>query len=200
MNKTGKTLLGCGCGCLVVVAIGAALTIGGGYWAFKNMIQTDPVAVAKTADDIATFTAPEDFKPVMAMDMSLMKVPMKFVVYSEEGSTGVLMLGEFTGDLGQQTPEQMAEAMKQQMNQQKGGKQGAQETIESRVETIAVRGKPSNFTFAKVRNSQTKEEAWELIGAFPPKAGKQGTDIVILMLPTKDWEEADLKDFVESIK
>ena len=86
------------------------------------------------------------------------------------------------------------------MNQQQGAKHGAQETIESRVETITVRGKPSSFTIAKVRNSQTKDEAWELMGTFPPKAGKQGIDLVILMLPTKDWEESDLKDFVESIK
>lgn len=200
MNKTGKTLLGIGCGCLGIVVLGA-IAIGIGVYWFARGVSVDPTVVTASAAEIASFDLPEDFVPDLSMPISIpMAGTMHIVSFHENGGQGELIIAELSGSMAKESLEDMLAAVRNVVETHKGKKSSGKQILSTKTVNGTVRGKPASFIYSKLKDANSNAESWQLIGTFAPKVGKEGIDLAELVLPTTDWEEADLEDFAKSIK
>ncbi len=207
-KSSSKLWMGLGCGCMVMLGIccgGVMLFgIGSARWA-QNAAISDPQQIDQLAKQIAEVPLIDELavKPKFGMDM---KIPfldrrlMRFAVYTDEAEHSMVLIGDFDAELmGGDTQK----ALREMQTGMQGGGHGQQDVqvMETAQKQLTVRGKPAQFTFAKVKMTPDGKtegvEMWQVTGVFE---GKAGPALLLIMAPYEDWTQAELEAEVQQIK
>lgn len=170
----------------------------GGYFANKvgNAMTQDPAKIATIQQSMLTaIEIPADYTPRMAMDFSLAGQGMKMAVYSpgsgpEPSPSEMLMLMSMniTADEAQ---------MQQQMEQSMGGQQNQIQEESSETKPVQIDGAERSVRFAKGKARQGGAAVRQVSAVFP---GKEGTVMLMQIVPEEKWDEAAAIKLLESIK
>ena len=163
----------------------------------KNNISEDPAVVRARTKDVTDIEIPDDFQPVMSMDLIIMKM-FVYETKKQDGQTkkhdGMLMIAELHQNFAK---DQNAEAqMKDAMNKQGKG-QPDLDIIKSETREFEIKGKPASFKFSEAQDPKTKKEFRQVTGSFP---GKAGTAMLVLQVPANEYDEEEIVEMIESIK
>ncbi|HLJ11406.1 MAG TPA: hypothetical protein VKU82_09460 [Planctomycetaceae bacterium] len=185
------------------------LCCGGGIWGYfqvrdwvQGMAKTfsnDPAIVRQRAEEIIHIDVPEDFAPVMTMEIPLGTIGSKMVIYQRKGSeNSVLTIVESKqpmppGQNGQQHRDAMLRGMRQ--GQQFGNRsmQIDEQASESRNFTIGGEKVPFEF----IKGTANGVPSRQVFGAFP---GKEGTVMLMLMVQENEYDEPSIVKMLESIR
>ena len=185
-----------GCGCLTVIMVVVLGIVG---WKFFDMVKkgssTDPATIRAATLEIAEINPPARLEPKIKMELVVVKV----IIYQSKDGNSLLafvqpnpQLAQITGKANQfegQIPVGIAG---------QGQDVKVQDlTIEkSEVREVMIRGQNAKVNFSEAKNSAGKE--FRIVdGKFQ---GKTGPVEFHLHEPLENYDEADVKLFLESIK
>ena len=211
MSSGTKVLLGVlfFAGFCAVICCGVIAYFG---FQFKKSVETtdDPVVVAARAQEIAGMQIPARFKPTASVKFDLFK--MKYAVTTfqtaaKDGSLTILELqAPFEKMKGKADGQQQVREFEEQMRQNGGAPQPPAgpkpldvEGSEIKVEEREIRGQKVKVTFTKGTDPKTKTVLRQAVLIMPGKT--PGTSVLItLQLPESEWDEEEIRSWIESIK
>jgi hypothetical protein len=159
-------------------------------------VTDDPARVNAIRDSIvSSIDLPPGLQPQGGMDFSIAGQGMRMAAYSsaaepDSGRTGTLLM------LMQMT----IQADEAQMRRELETKMGAQTAINvesTETKSLTIDGQMVDFKFSKGTTNQGAHPVRQVTGVFP---GKQGTVMLILLVPESDWNEMQVISMLESIK
>lgn len=170
----------------------------GGYFANKvgNAMTQDPAKIATIQQSMLTsIDLPAEYTPRMAMDFSLAGQGMKMAIYSpgsgaEPNPAEMLMLMSMnvTADEAQ---------MQQQMEQSMAGQQNQIQEESSETKMVTIDGIERSVRFAQGKARQGGQAVRQVSAVFP---GKEGTVMLVQIVPEEKWDEATVTKMLGSIK
>jgi hypothetical protein len=199
-NKTTIVLVSIlGGGLLLLLAC-----CGGVYWIGYKAVDTFQQMITMDRDQILTITGtmvdisvPDDLPPMMAMDMSKMGVPMKFVVFGPQDQSRSLLLMQMPGADPSGQTKMTREQFEQALNQQGQGGQMQQLNVSSSENwVIDFNGEECTFEMASGTDPARNVAARRLSGVFPAKGGPA---LFSLMTGENDWNEESVLQMIESM-
>jgi hypothetical protein len=141
---------------------------------------------------ISSINLPETYRPQMGMDLAIAGQGMRMAVYgntAEPGAGGTMLM------LMQMTIAADEAQMRRELQKSMGNQQ--QINIESsETRTLTIEGEMVDFKFAK--GTTDKGDAMRQVTGV--LAGKQGTLMLMLIVPEADWDEEEVVGILESIK
>jgi len=154
----------------------------------SDMFNFNPGDVQAVSDTIAQYDMPPGYKPVMSMSLPSM---YDIVALSDDSGT-MIMLMQFTGDLGM-TEEQMQQQVRQSFEQQSGQGGVQMKVVETREDTI--RGQKVTITISEGTSQGATLRQWMTVFA-----GNGGPTVLMIQGSTSNWDEALITDFIHSIR
>jgi hypothetical protein len=201
-----KKGLSCGCIALIVAAgLGGLLVVlccGGlivaGYYVQKSASE-DPKVIAQVTDRIAQIDIPSELQPKASLDM---KVPftgkqmMVWVVYADQKTQSMLVLGSFGGAMSGMNQEELRKGIERSMKEQGVGHQENVRQWKRSEKVIPVRGKPVTFYFATGKDQSGKPRI-QVNGTFQ---GDHGPVMFSFTGDAEKYDEQRITKMIESIK
>ena len=151
---------------------------------------TDNAAdVSKLATEIADFDVLSDLKPEFGMKL----LNFTFVGYTANGDSNThLFLMQFPKGLAADQGE-----MERQMRENLKGRLGDESLNFAQVGTRTVNIRGSEVTVSVLESSGDNQNYRQLTGVFD---GKSGPTLLVLTLPTSQWDDAAVDQFLQSIR
>ena len=201
---------GLSCGCIVLIVLGIAIVLLGllccggmigGVAFFARSFSEDPEVIAEVTRQIAEIDVPEGLEPTVSFDM---KVPftgermMAGVVYLDEATKSLLVLGTLGGPMAAQGQEEQFWEQFEEAFQEKGIKHEANVRDWERYEKeITVRGEPVTFYFATGKDEDSGAQRIEATGTFP---GDGSPVLFSFFGDAEKYDEQAIVDAIESIR
>ena len=164
-------------------------------------VSEDPTVIAEHTARFAEIEIPSQFAPRLSLDMTvpfLGKEVVSGVVYADESSESMLIMGSLGAMTAQQNPDDVRRQLEQSMREQGGIDPGEDvDEWESSLKEIEVRGEPVPFNFAVGKNPDTGAGRIEVSGMFE---GKSGPVMLILSTDTEVIDEQAIVEMIKSIK
>ncbi len=155
----------------------------------SDMFNFNPSDVQAVSDTIAQYDMPPGYKPVMSMSLPSM---YDIVALSNDSGTTMIMLMQFTGNLGM-TEEQMQQQVRQSFEQQSGQGGAQMNVVETREETI--RGQKVTITVSEGTSEGVTLRQWMTVFA-----GNGGPTVLMIQGSTSDWDDTLIANFIHSIR
>jgi hypothetical protein len=181
---------------LAVVVVGAVLCCGGAaLFVYKQrpiQTTTNPAEIKNKTAAIADIDIPENFRPLMAMDMNMIVMTMQITAYEGQGNEK-LMIAQVQAPQGADQA-QMQQQLRQSMQQQNMGEPLTVKNSESK--SVSIDGQDVDFLFSTATNTRDNSEWRQVTGAFP---GKNGTAFLSLQEPADSYDEEAVMEMLKSI-
>ena len=155
----------------------------------SDMFNFNPSDVQGVSDTIAEYDMPPGYKPFMSMSLPSM---YDIVALSSDNGTMMIMLMQFTGNLGM-TEEQMQEQVRQSFEQQSGQGGAQMQVVETREDTI--RGQKVTITVSEGTGEGVTLRQWMTVFT-----GNGGPTVLMIQGSTSDWDETLITNFIHSIR
>jgi hypothetical protein len=208
MSSTAKVLiiLGSIAGVSLLACCGGVVFVG---WKFQevaknfaaNLTTNDPQEVRARTARIMHIDIPEQFPPMMALDLVFMKEiiygtpnnpnkPMLLIVQIDKG-----FLGQQGGANTKQQRQEILQQMKQQ-GQQSGNMNTDIDEESSETREFTIDGEKVPFEFIK-GTARGGGPSRQVVGVIP---GREGVIMLMMMVPESDYDEAAVVRMLESIR
>ena len=200
---------GLSCGCMVLICLGILLVLlalvccGGVIWAgyyFKDAVSDDPAVVAEVTKGIAQLDIPEELKPGVSFNITnpLTGEPvMVWVVYVDEDTQSMLVLGCLGGPFAGQNQDEVWEQFQDSLQQQGLQQEHNVREWEREEKEIVVRGQPVTFYFATGKDEDSGAQLIKVTGTFE---GESGPAMFLFVGDAEKYDEETIVDVVESIR
>ena len=180
-NRTIWIIVGVAAGLCLIACVVLFLVAGK---MGSDMFNFNPNDVQGVSDTIAQYDMPPGYKPFMSMSLPSM---YDIVALSDDGGT-MIMLMQFTGDLGM-TEEQMRQSFEQQR-----WKVGVHmKVVETREDTI--RGQKVTITISEGTNQGVTMRQWMTVFA-----GNGGPTVLMIQGSASNWDDDLITNFIHSIR
>ena len=176
------------------------VAIGMGAY-FAGSVSEEPEVIVEVTRQIAEIDVPQGLEPTVSFDM---KIPftgermMAWVVYLDEATESLLVLGTFGGPMAAQGQEEQVWQQIEQALQEEGIKHEANVRDWKRYEKeITVRGEPVTFYFATGKDEDSGAQRIEVTGTFP---GDENPVLFSFSGDAEKYDEQAIVDAIESIR
>jgi len=200
---------GLSCGCMVLIFLGilfvlvALVCCGGVIWAayyFRNAVSEDPKVIAEVAGRIAQLDIPEGLKPGASFNITNPfngEPVMVWVVYIDEGTQSMLVLGSLGGPFAGQNEDEVWKEIQNSLRQQGLQQEHNVRHWQRHEKEIVVRGQPIPFFFATGQDEDSQAQLIEVTGTFQ---GKEGPAMFLFIGDAEKYDETTIVKVIESIR
>jgi hypothetical protein len=183
-----KLLLGCGC-LLVLCACACVAAFVGGPLMLASAFNTDSAKARQTGAQIADYILPAGYSEQFSLDLSVVKM----VVIGPAGNSDAFYVMMQAPGVGRDQIEAQMRQIMQQQNRNTGDVQYRQVGTQA----VTIKGKPATMTIFEGTNSDSGELIRQGIVSFD---GKGGTVVLMVVSPANAWNEAQINQFLASIR
>lgn len=172
------------CICIVVVAYIALQRLGS---SIESSVVTDPQEASEVASAIAEFDIPAGYD-IGAMHMFGIEWA---ILDNDQGGTIMLMQYPDNMNISQDQLEQQM----QQVWQQTTNRNGLNMKVIDQ-QPVTIRGEQTTLTVSEGSDSQGNGFR-QAIAVFP---GREGQAILMMVIPSQDWDQEMIDQFIQSIR
>ena len=208
MSSTAKVLLVLGAiaGAGLLACCGGMAFVG---WKFQgiaknfaeNITTSNPDEIRARTAKIVHIDIPDEFQPMQAFDL----IVMKQMIYGKKGNGSMVMIMEINqpmqGAPDAATAKQQRQELLRQMRQQQAQQAGQMNTelaeVSSETREFEIGSEKVPFDFIKGTAANGGTPTRQVVGMF---AGRQGTVMLMLMVPESDYDEEAVIKIIESIR
>jgi len=195
MSRTTKIVIGIVGGLLLLCCLGiglAALLLPRAVQNFaENSITDDPEQVAEVGQSILDYELPPGMQEEGAMGFAGIK--MVFIT-AGPGNDGMVMLMQFPAIM-QANEEEMRRQLEDAMTQQSGQQQFNMEVVSE--DEVVINDQNSVLTTLE-GTDENGNSIRQITGVFESKAGDPA--MLMAISPIAAWEEANIDEFIESLR
>jgi hypothetical protein len=196
-SLAGVALLAC-CGGVAFLAVrfqGVAKTIA------QNLPTNNPQEIRARTARIVHIDIPPEFPPLAAIDLFVMKQ----MIYGKQGGGSMVMIMEIneamTGGQDAGSAREQRQEIMRQMRQQQGQQAASADTEldeeSSETREFEINGEKVQFEFIRGKSPNGGGPVRQVVGLFP---GRQGTVMLMVMVPESEYDEAAIAKMIESIR
>ena len=195
MSRTTKIVIGIVGGLLLLCCLGiglAALLLPRAVQNFaENSITDDPEQVAEVGQSILDYELPPGMQEEGAMGFAGIK--MVFIT-AGPGNDAMVMLMQFPAIM-QANEEEMRRQLEDAMTQQSGQQQFNMEVVSE--DEVVINDQNSVLTTLE-GTDENGNSIRQITGVFESKAGNPA--MIMAISPIAAWEEANIDEFIESLR
>lgn len=206
MPPPQKKRLSCGCMALIALAVLGGLValvccggiVGMGVY-FKDAVSDDPAVIARVSGQIAEIDVPGELKPKASFKMNVPfsdKQLMTWVVYMDEATQSMLMLGTFGEAMAGMDQNDFQKGFRQSMEEQGVSHKESVAQWQTHEKEITVRGEPVTFFFGTGEDDSGNRRI-QVTGTFQ---GNQGPAMLTFTGDAEKYPEERITEVIESIR
>ena len=195
MSRTTKIVIGIVAGLLILCCLGiglAVLLLPRAVQNFaENNITDDPERAAEVGQSIVEYELPPGMQEEGAMGFAGMK--MVFITAGQRDDA-MVMLMQFP-EIMQASEEEMRRQMEDSLAQQRGQRQLNMEVVSE--DEVVINDQNTVLTTLE-GTDENGTSIRQITGVFESKAG--GPAMLMAISPIATWEEANIDEFIESLR
>ena len=195
MSRTTKIVIGIVGGLLILCCLGvglAALLLPRAAQSFaENNFTDDPERAAEVGQSIVEYELPSGMQEEGAMGFAGMKMVF---IRAGQRDDAMVMLMQFPSVM-QGNEEEMRRQMEQSLSQQSGQQQFNMEVVSE--DEVVINDQTTVLTTLE-GTDENGTAIRQVTGVFESKAG--GSAMLMAISPTAAWEEANIDEFIESLR
>lgn len=185
---------GCGCLTILMFVVMGVLSWKAVDFVMKGM-STDPAAIRAATQEMADIKPPAGFEPTMKMDLYVCKVVL-YEHADHEASLSVVQINPQFAQKDAKQNRELGEGFRQGFGNGPDDHQKELKIGKSEFKDVTIRGQVIKVKFSEAKDSAGDE--FRLIDA--QFQGKTSQLLLLLTLPLEEYDEAEVKKFLESIK